>query len=84
MILDDCFVVRHGSVSWFGEEAKHLLFTIKVDLCSELLFVLGHTIETCLVFVVSNSSFLDSRFLFSFGVSEKFNSDLGNFAWRAA
>ena len=84
MISDDCFVVRHGGISWFGEGAKVRLFAINVDLCYELLSLLGHSIETCLVFVVSYSSFLYSLGISSFGVSEKFNSDLGNFAWRAA
>jgi len=71
MIRNDCFVVRHGSVSWFGEAAEVCDFAINPDLCSELLSFLGHSIETCLVLVVSNSSFLNSWFLFFWRVRRK-------------
>ena len=64
VILDDCFVVRHGSISCSGEGAEGFVFAINADLCYELLSCLGHSIETCLVSVVINFSFLDSRLLF--------------------
>ena len=49
VILDDCFVVCHGSISCFGEGAEVFAFAIKVDLCYELLSELAHSIKTCLV-----------------------------------
>ena len=38
VILDDSFVVRHGSVSCSGEGAEMLDFTINFDLCTETSF----------------------------------------------
>jgi hypothetical protein len=60
MILDDCFVVRHGSISCSGEDAKVFEFAINADLCSELLVCLAHSIETCRVGARHKFSFLNS------------------------
>ena len=66
VILDNCFVVRHGSISCSGEGAKVFLFAINADLCYELLSSLGHSIETCGVaavqrFLIFLRNFIRSR-----------------------
>ena len=60
VILDDCFVVRHGSISCSGEGAKMFgSVSIKADLCYELVSIFGHSIETCLVGAFHKFSFLN-------------------------
>jgi len=59
MILDDCFVVRHGSISCFGEVPKGFVFAINSDVCSELLSCLGHSIEICGVVASHKFSFFN-------------------------
>ena len=60
MILDDCFVVRHGSISCSGEDAEVFGFAINADLCFELLSIFAHSIETCGVGARHKFSLLNS------------------------
>ena len=59
--LDDCHVVRHGSISCFDEDVEVFEFVINANICSVRLSFFKHSIETFLVGPSHNSSLLYSR-----------------------